>query len=95
MLRESVNLAERTDEKRLAIQRASTIRTMETVTWIARFLDDPELNQVACQTLVELAHHRFLRQPNMDRFGPILQKTERISKDAAVVERAKRYRLGL
>ncbi len=95
MLQKSVKLAETPDEKRLALERASTVRTMEAVTWLAQYLDDPELSQAACKAIVELAHHRFLRHPNMDRFGPILEKIGRLSKDPAVVERAKRYRLGL
>ena len=95
MLQDSVQLAESADEKRLALERASTVRTMETVTWIAQYLDDPELGQAACNAIVELAHHRFLRHPNMKHFGPILEKVVRISKDPSVVERAKRYRLGL
>ena len=95
MLQHAVKLADGVDEKRLALSRASTVRLMETVTWIAPYLDDPELCQSACEALVELAHHRFLRHPNMDRFGPILEKVGRTSKDPAVAERAKRYRLGL
>ena len=59
----------------------------------------PEKASAQCGTpanlIVELAHHRFLRHPNMDRFGPILEKVGGLSKDPAVVERAKRYRLGL
>jgi hypothetical protein len=31
----------------------------------------------------------------MDRFGPILDKVSAISQEPEVVERAKRYRLGL
>lgn len=95
MLQNAMKLAGTADDQRLAVQRASTIRTMETVTWIAEYLDDPQLGQTACESIVELAHHRFLRHPNMKHFGPILEKVGRISKDSAVVERAKRYRLGL
>ena len=95
MLQEAFKLADGADERRLAIERASTVRTMETVTWIADFLEDPELSQAACGSLVELAHHRFLRHPNMERFGPILDKVGKVGKDPSVVERAKRYRLGL
>lgn len=95
MLQRALKLADRVDEKRLAIERASTIRLMDTVTWIAPYLDDPPLCQSACEALVELAHHRFLRHPNMDRFGPILEKVGRMTKDPAVAERAERYRLGL
>jgi hypothetical protein len=75
----------RTTESRWAI----------TVEWLAGHLDDQELSQSACKAIVELAHHRFLRHPNMDRFGPILEKVSEISNDPTVVERAKRYRLGL
>lgn len=95
MLQESVKLAQRADDIRLALERASTVRAFPTVTWIAQYLDDPEFDQAACEAIVELAHHRFLRHPNMDRFGPILEKVGRISEDPAVKERAKRYRLGL
>ena len=95
MLKNAFKLAAGVDEKRLAIQRASTVRTMETVAWLAQFLDDAELAQAACASLVELAHHRFLRHPNMKTFGPILEKVAEISDDPAIVERAKRYRLGL
>ena len=95
MLQKAFKLADRPDEKRLAIERASAVRTQETVNWLAPMLDDPELAQAACVSIVELAHHRFLRHPNMDLFRPILEKVGKISKDPAIVERAKRYRLGL
>jgi HEAT repeat protein len=95
MLQHAMKLADGVDEKRLAIQRASTIRLMQTVTWIASYLDDPQLCQSACETLVELAHHRFLRHPNMDRFDPILRKVSQMATDPTVAERAGRYRLGL
>lgn len=95
MLQNAFKLADGADEKRLAIERAAAVRTMETVTWLGDFLDDPELAQAACSSLVELAHHRFLRHPNMKTFGPLLEKVARISDDPTIVERAKRYRLGL
>ena len=95
MLQQAMKLADGVDEKRLAIERASTVRLIETVTWIAPFLDDPQLCQSACASIVELAHHRFLRHPNMKRFDPILEKVSRLAKDPAIAERAKRYRLGL
>ena len=95
MLQNAMKLAENVDDKQLALERAATIRTLETVTWVAQYLDDPQLGQTACKSVVELAHHRFLRHPNMARFGPLLEKVGRISEDPAVVERAKRYRLGL
>jgi hypothetical protein len=95
MLQNAMRLAQAADDQRLIVQRASTVRTMESVTWIAQYLDEPPLAEAACEALVELAHHRFLRHPNMDRFGPILEKVSRTSKNPQVIERAKRYRLGL
>jgi len=95
MLRKAMELADTPDDRQWVLARASTVRTMETVVWVASYLDDPVLGQAACQAIVELAHHRFLRHPNMDSFGPLLEKVSRISKDPDVAERAKKYRLGL
>ena len=74
MLQNAFKLADRAEEKRLVVQRASTVRMMESVTWLAGFLDDPALAQAVCGSIVGLARHRFLRHPNMRRFGPILKK---------------------
>ncbi len=95
MLQSAMQLATRTEDRQLILTRASTVRTMEAVEWIAQYLDRPELAQAACASLVDLAHHRFLRQPNMDRFRPILERVNQISEDADVVSRARRYQLGL
>lgn len=95
MLQNAMRLAEAVDDQRLIVQRAATVRTMASVAWIAQYLDEPALAEAACEALVELAHHRFLRHPNMDRFGPILEKVSRTSKNPQMIERAKRYRLGL
>jgi hypothetical protein len=65
------------------------------VHWLTTFVDDPQLAQAACRSIVELAHHRFLRQPNMAVFDPLLQKVIQTSEDATIVQRARRYRLGL
>lgn len=95
MLKRAMDLAKQPKDRQWVLSRASTVRTLDAVAWIAGHLDDPILNQTACQAIVELAHHRFLRHPNMDRFGPLLDKVSQISKDPKVVERAKKYRLGL
>jgi len=53
------------------------------------------LAQTACTVIVELAHHRFLREPNKAKFEPILLKVERTATDKDVAERAKKSRLGM
>jgi len=95
MLQEAMKLAQSPEDKQLVLVRAATVRTLQTVDWVAGYLDDPELAQAACESIVELAHHRFLRHPNMDRFGPLLEKISKVSRDPAVAERASKYRLGL
>ncbi len=95
MLQQAMEQAQCAEDKQLVVVRASTVRTLETVDWVAGYLDDPELAQAACESIVELAHHRFLRHPNMDRFGPLLEKVSKLSRDPAIAERAKKYRLGL
>ncbi len=77
----------------LVIQRAAAIRTLETVRWVAPYLDDPDLQQAACSTIVELAHHRFLRVPNKSLFDPLLQKVSQLAKDPDIANRARQYRL--
>jgi HEAT repeat protein len=94
-LQKAMQRAEAAQDRQYVLARAGTVRTIEAVNWIAPYLDDPALAQAACRAIVEQAHHRFLRHPNMDRFGPLLEKVSRISAEPEVVERAKKYRLGL
>ncbi len=95
MLQTAMKQAEEAEDRTLILERAATVRTMECMRWLASFLDDPACAQQACQSLVELAHHRELRHPNIAEVGPILEKVATISKDSAIAERANRYRLGL
>jgi HEAT repeat protein len=81
-------------ERNLVLQRAKSIRTMATLRYVAAFLDDPKFDQQACETVVELAHHRGLREPNKGEFDPLLDRVVAISKDATVVDRAQRYKKG-
>ncbi len=94
-LQDAMQQAKAVEDQRLILERAGTVRTMPCVLWIAPYLEQPDLAQTACQSLVELAHHRELRHPNMEQFGPLLDKVTQTSRDPEVIERAKRYRLGL
>ncbi len=82
-------------EKKLAVTRASAIRTTRAVAWLAALLDDSTVSQEACASIVELAHHRFLRQPNKAFFEPILLKVEATAKDAKIRELAAKARMGM
>jgi hypothetical protein len=49
---------------------------------------------LACETIVELAHHREIRDPNKAEFDKALDKVIQVSKSPVVVDRANRYKRG-
>jgi HEAT repeat protein len=84
------------DDRGYILERtAAAVRSMEAVEWIAANLDDPAVAQAACRAVLELAHHRYLRQPNKDRFDPILDRVATVATDPALADRARRYKMGL
>lgn len=94
LLKKAWPLCRRDEERKLVLQRASAIRIIETLRFLVDFLDQPKLAQQACQSIVELAHHRGLREPNKDEFHQALEKVKKTSKDPIVIERANRYQRG-
>jgi hypothetical protein len=95
MLQRAMKLATADEERRLILSRAHMARNMETVRWLAPYLDNPALAQEACRSLVELAHHRFLRLPNRAGFQPVLEKVAKVAEDPNLAARAKRHLTGL
>ena len=82
------------EEESLVINRCRTAYDVETLRFVLPYLDRPQIAQVACETTVELAHHRELRDPNRSEFDKALDKVIAISKDPVVVDRASRYKRG-
>lgn len=98
LLRDAMTLAADgpPEERGFILERtAAAERSLAALDWIAGYLDDPSVAQAACRAVLELAHHRYLRQPNKDRFDPILDRVASIATDPAVADRARRYKLGL
>lgn len=95
MLKKSMALADNASTRNLALARSATVRTLETVKWAAEYLDNAELVETASKVIVELAHHRFLRQPNKAFFEPILRKVEASSKESATIQKAEKARMGM
>jgi hypothetical protein len=81
-------------DRRLVLDRAKAIRSIDTLQFVVPFLDQPSLAQQACLTVVELAHHSSLRESNKDEFHRVLDDVIRVSKDATVIDRARRYKAG-
>jgi len=94
VLKKALGMATRDEERNLVLRRAGAIRTIETLRFVAPYLDRPEFAQAACATVVELARHRELREPNKAEFDKALDAVIRTSKDPAVHDRAERFRKG-
>ena len=95
MLKKAFQVAERPEEKVLVTERAGAVRHMQTLRWLVLLLDNEAVAQAACGSIVELAHHRYLRNPNRDEFAKALKRVIEIGKDAPTVDRAKRYLEGV
>lgn len=93
LLKTAMSLAEREEEKNLALDRARAIRTVGSLRFILSYLEQPSLAQQACLSIVELAHHRGLREPNKAEFHKALDRVIETSDNPVVIDRAKRYKL--
>jgi len=94
-LQDAFKQAEDPAEMKFAVERAAAIRTTRCVAWLASLLDCEITNQEACASIVELAHHRFLRQPNKAFFEPILREVEKVAKDKNIQVLAEKARMGM
>jgi HEAT repeats len=93
-MKEALDIAKTPEEKKLVINRSRTAYAVETLRFVLPFLDDAQFDQITCETIVELAHHREVRDPNKAEFDKALDKVIEKSKNATVVERAKAYKKG-
>jgi hypothetical protein len=94
LMKQAMAMATRDDQRKLIIKRVRAIRTMEALHFVLPYMEQPEFAQVACETVVELAHHKELRQPNKAEFDKALDQVISTSRDADVVDRANRYKKG-
>ena len=78
----------RREEKALILDRLPAIRTVESVKFALEYLDDAALQTNAAQSIVELAHHNFLRRPNKDFFLETLDKVIALAKEKDIKERS-------
>jgi HEAT repeat protein len=90
-LQQAIGLATRDEDRGFVLERAGAVRTLATLRFVLPYLDQPALAESAAKTVVELAHHRELRDPNKEQFKPALEKVLKISKDPGTLELARRY----
>jgi hypothetical protein len=94
LMQKTMSLCRRDEDRRRVLERANAIRTIETLRFVVPYLDDPNLAEPACLSVVELAHHRNLRDANKDEFTKALDKVLGTTKNEELVERAERYKQG-
>jgi HEAT repeat protein len=93
-MKQAMSVAKTPEEEALVINRCRTAYDVETLRFVLPYIDRPQFAQLACETTVELAHHRELRDPNKAEFDKALDKVIAVSKDPVVVDRAGRYKRG-
>ncbi len=91
LLRQAMDMATRDEERALALQRAGAVRTVDSLHFVAGYLDHPALAPHACAAVVELAHHQELRGSAPGAFASALRKVLGAGSDAGVSDRARRY----
>jgi HEAT repeat protein len=93
-LKQAMKVAKSPEEVTLVINRVRTAYDVESVRFVLPYLDQPDFAQIACETIVEIAHHREVRDPNKAEVDKALDKVIATSKDPVVVDRANRYKRG-
>jgi HEAT repeat protein len=93
-LKQGMKVAKSPEEISLVINRVRTAYDIDSVRFVLPYVDQPQFAQVACETIIEIAHHREVRDPNKAEMDKDLDKVIATSKDAVVVERANRYKRG-
>ena len=91
MLKQAMVRAERDEERNLVLQRASAVRTVESLRFLLPYLDQPSLAPTAGASITESGRHKELRDPNKAEFIPALEKVIATNKDHATVENVRRY----
>ena len=94
LLVQAEGMCTRDEERQLILERAAAIRTLESLRFIVPRLEEPKFAQQAAESIVELAHHRGLREPNKAEFDVVLDRVLEISDDPTVRDRATRYKNG-
>ncbi|MFM7561613.1 MAG: HEAT repeat domain-containing protein [Planctomycetota bacterium] len=94
LLEQVMQLCSKDGERNQVLKRAPAIRTIETLRFVIPYLDQPALAAQAQEAVVELAHHRNLREPNKEEFAKVLDRVQAESKDDIVRDRAQRYKNG-
>ncbi len=94
LVKKTMQLCQTDEDRARLIERVNAIRTVDAFRFVTGYLDSPALAEPACRSVVELAHHRQLRDANKDEFQKALDRVITTTKNAELVERANAYKEG-
>jgi hypothetical protein len=93
-MRQAMKAAKSPDEQSLVINRTRTAYDVDALRFVLPYLDQPQFAEIASETIVEIAHHREVRDPNKGEFDKALDKVIITTKDPILIDRAQRYKRG-
>ncbi len=93
-MKQAMQQSRNAEEKTAVINRTRTAYDVESMRFVRPYLDQPEFCQIACETIVELAHHRQVRDPYKEEFDAVLDQVIKLAKNEELVERSNRYKRG-
>ena len=94
LLQRAMGMCTRDTERNLILDRCRAIRTLDSLQYILPYVKQPAYSKQACLSVVELAHHRELRDSNRAEFHQALDVVIATSKDPVIIDRAQRYKQG-
>ena len=94
LVKKTMQLCQTDEERARLIERVNAIRTVDAFRLILPYLDQPPLAEPACKSLVELAHHRQLRDANKEEFTKALDHVIATTKNQELIQRATAYKDG-
>ena len=94
VMKKTMDLASREQERKAILEGLGNIRHIETLRYVVPYLDQPAFAQSACKGIVELAHSKMLREPNKAEFEKALDRVIALCKDKGLVDRARQYKEG-
>lgn len=93
-MKQAMQAAKTPEETTAVIMRTRTSYHIDALRFVLPYVEQPKFAQMACETIVEISHHREVRDPNKAEVDKMLDKVIQTSKDEEVVERANRYKKG-
>lgn len=94
LVKKTMQLCQTDEDRARLIERVNAIRTIDAFRLILPYLDQPPLAEPACKSVVELAHHRQLRDANKDEFTKALDRVIATTKNEELIQRATAYKEG-